>query len=283
MATQSKEVVSGVGVRYAVVLPLNSEGLPMPDAASAALSQGTLVQGIKTMSVTDPEIQRIQHYGDDETFAQDTLPAADVGSFAITTAKSNMILDAMVEGNKVRTVNGLNMRAGNTDKKGSSPQLMFAAYRQALDTKKGSSSFGKLRQWNLKIYPSARISTQSQGFEQGATDKTYDATPTKVSSTPWNEVFNEANWGNSNGEFIEITTDYQPRFNYGRGNGTIVAFQLSHPPFSSSHITVWVDGTQTAPSAVDTSATNPAFTLGAAPGVGKQVFVLIETNAPGNS
>jgi len=281
----SSEVVSGVGARYACVFPLDTTtGLPLPAVTTAVPAQGTLVQGIKTMAVTDPEPQRITHYGDDLAFAQDSLPATTVGSFNITTAKSNLILDSMTEGNKVVTIDNMQVRGVNTDKKGNEPILGFAAYRQALDTKKGSANFGKLRQWNLRIYPGTRITPQSQSFEQGQTDKSYAATPTPVTTTPWGQSYNEATWGNSQAEALDLILDYQPRMNFYRGNGTLTAFQLSHPPVDSSHLHVWSDGTLVTPSAVDTSTSNPAFTLSSAANTNNNlIFALIETNAPGVS
>ncbi len=278
----SVEVVSGVGARYAVVFGLDATtGLPLPATTSAVPAQGTLVQGIKTMAVTDPEPQRITHYGDDLAFAQDSLPATTVGNFNITTAKSNLILDSMTEGNKLLTIDNMQVRGVNTDKKGNEPILGFAAYRQALDTKKGSATFGKLRQWNLRIYPASRITPHSQSFEQAATDKSYSATPTPVTVTPWGQAYNETTWGNSQAEALDLILDYQPRLNFYRGNGTLTAFQLSHPPVDSAHLHVWSNGTLVTPSAVDTSTSNPAFTLSSAAGTNNNlIFALIETNAP---
>lgn len=284
MATPvSREVVSGVGARYGGVFNLDSNGLPYPAVSSGTPVQGSLIQGIKTLTVTDPEPQRITHYGEDNPFAQDSLPATEAGSFQITTAKTNLILDAMVEGNYVRNLSNLNMRGGNSSKKGSEPQVFAYFYRQALDTKKASATFGKLRQWHLRLYPSTRITPVSEAFEQAATDKTYQATPTPVAATPWGEVFSEANWGHVTSEYIDIVTDFQPRINTYVGSGVRTAFALSHPPVSSDQLHVFVDGTVTVPSAVNTSAANPAFTLSVAPGSLTGVFAIIETSSPGNS
>ena len=284
MATPvSKEVVSGVGARYGAVFNLDSNGLPLPATTSAVPVQGSLIQGIKTLTITDPESQRITHYGEDQPFAQDSLPATEAGSFQMTTAKTNLILDAMVEGNKIRTLSNLHMRGGNSSKKGSEPLVFAYFYRQALDTTKGSATFGKLRQWQLRLYPSTRLTPQTESFEQGATDKTYQGTPTPVASTPWGEIFNEANWGQVASEYVDFTTDYQPRINTYLGNGVLTAFQLSHPPVTSDQLHVFVDGTVVSPSAVNVSATNPAFTLTVAPGSLNAVFAIVETTSPGNT
>jgi len=277
----AKEVVSGVGTRYGVVFVNDTEtGYPLPESASAVPTVGIEIEGIKSLPVTDPTPQRFTHYGNDGPIAQDTLPATEGGSFTITTAKSNLILDSVLEGTEIRDVNGVRMRIANSDQRGNEPLVTAMFYRQALDTKKGSGTFGKLRQYEGKIYGAVRISPASNAFEQGITDKTYNATPTMMQYTPWNEQINTTNWGASRGEYIEFTTDYHPRLAVWRGDGTITAFQLPASPVSDSYLHVWVDGTLTTPLSVDTSTTNPAFTLAVAPGVDKQVMALIETNTP---
>lgn len=279
----SKAKTFGVGLRTAHVFNLDADGLPMPATASSTLIGGTLVEGIKTLPVTDPSPRRISHTGDDRVLAQDSLPATEAGSFQFTTSKSNMSLDAMLEGGKVRSINGNQYTGGNTDNKGSEPQFLFIGYRQALDGDKSSSSYGKLRQWEGRAYPSSRITKLTPSYEAENTDITYEATPTPVKYSHWFEQFNETNWGFTEAEYINDTSDYQPRWNFGRGNGTLTSFALTHPPVDSDSITVWVDGTQTTPSSVNTNTTNPAFTLGSAAANNKLIAVKIETNAPGDS
>lgn len=281
----AKEIVAGVGARYGVILANDTTtGYPVPSATTAAPMTGVEVQGIKSLSANDPEPQRFTHYGNDSVLAQDTLPGTEGGSFTITTAKSNMLFDVAVEGTKVRAVDGVQMRLANSDNRGNEPLVTAMFYRQALDVKRGSSTFGKLRQYHVVIYPAVRISPASQSMEQGITDKTYNATPTNAQYTSWNEQLNTTNWGASQGEYIEAVTDYHPRLNAWVGNGTLTGFALSHTPVSSSYLHVWVDGTLTTPSAVNTSATNPAFTLSTAVGTNlKQIFALIETNTPSQS
>lgn len=279
----SKSKTFGVGLRSGHVFNLNSDGLPMPADSSATLIGGTLIEGIKTMPVSDPAPRRIAHTGDDIVLAQDSLPSTDIGSFQFTTSKTNMDLDTMLEGGKIRTINSNKYTGGNTNDKGNEPQVLFLAYRQALDGDKNSASYGKLRQWEGRAFPSVRIAKTTPSFEAENTDITYEATPTKVKFTHWYEQFNETNWGFTEAEYINDTSDYHPRWNFGRGDGTLVAFDLTHKPATSTDVTVWVDGTQTTPSSVVVDSSNPAFTLSVAPGVGKMVAVKIETDEPGDS
>ena len=279
----SKSKTFGVGLRYGAVYNLNSDGLPMPNDSSATLIGGTLVEGIKTMPVTDPSPRRITHQGDDRALAQDSLPSLEAGSFQFTTSKTNQDLDAMLEGGKVRTINSNKYTGGNTDNKGSEPQVLFVAYRQALDGDKDSSSYGKLRQWEGRNFPSVRITKLSPSYEAENTDITYEATPTPVKYTHWFEQFTETNWGFTEAEYVNDTSDYHPRWNFGRGDGTLTAFDLTHPPVDDSSVSVWVGGTQTTPSSVNTSSANPAFTLGAAAALDAFIAVKIETSEPGSS
>ncbi|MDD5002375.1 MAG: hypothetical protein PHO55_15500 [Thiomonas arsenitoxydans] len=278
------DTVSGVGVRYAIVFNIDTDtGLPNVDTASATPVQGTLIEGIKTFSPSAAAPQQIPHYGDDRVFAQDQLPPSDLDTFTITTAKSNLALDAMLEGVIVRSVGTAKMKAAATDQRGSEPQLFFATYRQALDTEKGSSTLGTKRQWHMVVYPSVRVYPSAQGFEQAATDKTYSATPTSVSKTPFGESMASATDGATESTYFEFTCDYQPRWNAYKGDGTITSFALSHPPYSSDYLTVYDNGTEVTPSSVNTSTANPAFTLSDAPDNGNIVMALIQTNVPGNT
>src|SRR5690348_8716849 len=101
----AKEIVGGSGTRYGVLIPLDADGLPSVNSTTAVPQQGTLIAGIKTAATSDPEPQRITFYGQDRPFAQDSLPPTAVGTFTITAADFNLILDSMAEGNNVVTIN----------------------------------------------------------------------------------------------------------------------------------------------------------------------------------
>lgn len=265
----------GVGARYGVVFTLDTTtGLPVAASASATPEQGYQVEGIKTFSVNDPEAQRISHYGDDRVQAQDSLPPTEGLSATITTDKTNHTLDNALVGTKERTYTTPKAYAKNTNKAGSEFQVMFATYRQALDAVPTSSTFGKARQWEVKIVPSCRIVPKTGGFEQGTVDKTYEVTPTPVTATPWGEALNETNWGATESQIIEMVCDYQPRINVWKGNGTLTGFSLSHAPISTTYLKVWSNGTVATVTTLNTS--DPSMTLSAAPGVDHQVFAIIQ-------
>ena len=276
----AKDVVSGVGARYAEAFVLDTTtGLPAAAFNSGTLVGGTLIEGIKTFAYADPEPQKFTHYGDDGSFAQDSLPPTEVGSFTITTAKSNLALDAFTDSTKEVTLDGVvKARVGSSDKRGSEPQLFVSVFRQALDTQQGSSTFGKLRQWHMAIVPSTRVITRAQPMEQGITTKTYNGIPTPVTYTPWNQAFDNTTWGATRGEYVEMVTDYKPVWAFGLGNGTLTRFALPKPPVDAAHTHVWVDGTLATVSSVDTNASTASVTLSSAPGSNKLIGVLLEHN-----
>jgi hypothetical protein len=262
----AKDIVSGVGVRYAEAFKLDpTTGVPTVTFNSGTLYGGTLIEGIKTFTYNSPAPQRIQHYGDDRPFAQDALPPTEVGSFTIVTAKSNLALDAFAEGtNEVTLDSVVKVRAGNTDNRGSEPQLFINVYRQALDTQKGSSTFGKLRQWHSALVPSTRLINQIQSMEQAATNKTYEGIPTPVTTTPWAQAFTTATWAATQAEYLELATDYKPVWAFGLGNGTLTTFALPKTPVDTAHTHAWVNGTLATVNSVN--LTTPSVTLSAAPG-----------------
>jgi hypothetical protein len=109
---------------------------------------------------------------------------------------------------------------------------------------------------------------------------TYEGTTTNVTSTLWGEQFTNATWGVTQASHIENVVSAQPRFNFYRGNGTLSSFVLSVPPVDSNHLIVWVNGTVTAPSSVNTSVASPSFTIAAPAGNNLLVAALIQTNNP---
>ncbi len=278
------EITAGVGTRGGWLFPLDADGLPSVNVTSAIPVQGSLISGIDTATTSDPAPQRFTHYGQDRPFAADSLPPTEVGTVTVTSADGNLIIDSLAEGNKVRTIGNTVWRGGNTDKRGAEAVMGAMFYRQALDTEPGSPTFGKLRQWNIRIYPAARWSPSTASYEAGKTTKTLNGTPTPTGQTLWGENYTESSWGNSYAEYTEGNANGQPRVNVYLGNGTLTAFQLSHPPISSDELLIWVDGTLTAPSAVNTTTTNPAFTLTSPTGTSaKKIIAMIFTNVPGIS
>lgn len=280
---EAKQIVSGAGTRYGQIFILDSDGFPIISSSTATPNTGYNVSGIKSTSAAPPAPRRINHLGNDEAYAQDSLPPTEVGSFGITTSKTNLPLDAALDGTEVRVIDNLVMRAVGHDKDGDEPLASLFIYRQAKDTDPESDTYGRLRQWNWRFFPSGQIKPQVASYESEAVDQTYEGTPSKVNETPWGETINNANWGVERLTHIEGVSNYQPVQNWWKGNGTLDAFSLSVPPKSSDELVIWnaTAGTKLTPSSVDISTTNPAFTLSSVVAEDHKIMALIGTEQPG--
>jgi hypothetical protein len=273
--------VAGVGVRRGQVFVLDANGLPFAATTNGGtMTAGTRIERLKTVGVTDPEVQRFSHYGDDEPYAQDSLPPTEIESFTFTTSKTNLTLDALIEGTKVRDYTMFQSRAANSDKRGSEPLVAVWSYRQALDVDESSATFGKLRQWEARSWPSTRIAGQTSGFEQGATDKTYQGTPTVVNSNVWGETLTENSDGATKASHFEMIFNNQPIVNVGVGDGTQTTWLTTCTPVDSANLKVFVGGSLTVPGSITYSATVPAFTVATPVPVGTQVLAIIGTTSP---
>jgi hypothetical protein len=277
----SREIVSGVGNRFGQVFILDENGLPFQDVANATMYTGMQIEGIKTLANNQPDPQKITHYGDDVPYAQDSLAPTEIESFTITTSKTNLALDAYLVGGLVKNIGNAQFVVGDSDNLGSEPLTCSMFYRQALDTVDGSPTFGKLRQWNGRIYPSGRITPKPTSYEQGATDNTYSAVPTSVTTTPWGEEFDgTTSWGANAGAHIDFTMNYQPRMAVGKGNGTITSWNLPSVPVSASEVLLWIGGSLTVPGSITFTPSAPAVVISPAVGAGTQILAIVGSLKP---
>lgn len=262
----AKDIVVGVGARYGAAFKLNPvTGLPDLGFNSGTLTPGTMVEGLKSLALESPQPQLFNPYGDDSVYAQDALPPTEIGGGTMVSSKTNLSLQAFFDDTLVVNEGDLEIVVGNTDKRGSEAQMMVYAYRQALDVQKGSSTFGKLRQWNMSIIPATRVFTNAPSYEQGLVDRTYNLAPTPVTTTPWAKGINASGFGANRGAYLEATSTYKPELVAGFGNGTLAQFALPRIPVSSAFVRFWVNGTLATVSSLNTS-NNPSVTLSPVPG-----------------
>lgn len=276
------DIMSGVGARYGVFLPNDDDtGLPQPAAHAVTPYKGVVIEGLKSVSVTDAEPQRIVHHGDDRSYAQDTLPSADFETYQFVTSKFNMVLDGTLDASKTRAVGtDVQLRAAGNDNKGNEVRGTMMTYRQALDTDRTSATFGKKRLYNVYIWPSVQISRQTPSFEDSAaTDITYDATPTGVTTAPWGDAINATNWGVTESAHLEGETRYHPRINSWIADGTVGIWTLSHPPVDIDHIRVWAGTAGSVIPVIAVNTVTPSVSIGTI-AVGLPIFAFIQTPSP---
>lgn len=279
MTAKSKSF--GVGTRDGQVFLLDpTTGLPYQATSSTTMEEGQSIEGIKTFAVTDPPPRRFTHIGNDRALASDSLPATELMSIQISTSKTNKTLDAFLEGNLVRTYTNLQLRVQSGDRKGREPQVAYFVWRQALAADPTDvASFGKVRNYEMQIAPAVRTSVTTPSWGADLADQFYELTPSEVKETPWGEDLLNATFGSKEGPLLVATTDYEPRFYVGKGDGTIVSWTISRQPYSSSHLLVWVGtgGSLTTPGSITYSGTLSAFTIPGTVGSGTPVFALVQS------
>lgn len=272
----NETITSASGLRKARVYALDSAGYPNGDQSGASGYNGVDVTGIKGVSINSPDNQRINHTGDDETFAQDFLPPTELPSGSFTTGKTNQTLDAMLTDQNVQTIGEWELDGQYTNKAGSEIDVLMMYWRQALVTAPGDVDFGS-RRWQTHIIGKCRVTPQGASPEQGGADvNNYSLTATKTGVTPWGVAFTEADNGFTRAVKLRKTADYPIMLERYTGNGTLTTFNTEFAPITAAKTKVWVNGTAAIVNSVDTSA--KTFTLSAAPANNGKVVALYETS-----
>jgi hypothetical protein len=256
---------------------INSSGYPDGDESGAVAYDGIRLEGAKSFTSTVPDPRIVTHTGDDRAFAQDVLPPTEMETATLTTGKTNLSLDAALTGTKVEDLLGdVNMGVTSSDKQGAEPQVMVFGWRQALDTEKGSSTYGQ-RRYITRMYPSCRIIPKPASMEDGAADEnSYSVVPTVVTKTPWGKALAEITNGATEGQSLRFISSNPLMMNKWNGNGTLSTFTLSNTPISATKTRVHANGTVATVSSVDTVA--KTCTLSTPPANLSEVVAWYETS-----
>lgn len=281
MAITTSQLVAGVGARRGIVYVLDSSGSPIPTSYGGGAYIGTFIEGIKEYTITGAEPQQINHYGDDRVFMADQLAPTEAPSFALTTGVDNQKLDAGLTGVTPRTYGSSSGKfiAAETNKKGQEPQVAGWFFRQALDADpSNTSTYGKLRQYNVRGINSMKVTPNPNGGAQTLADQTYSAVVTPTKSTFWGETYTTGTWGCTEAAINRGNLNYPGIWHFFRGTQTIGTFPLNYAPISGDNTScmVWVNGSYTIPGSV-TFGSSPAFSLTAVPTTDVLVAALVQT------
>lgn len=269
-------ITAAVGLRHARVYVLDTEGYPDGDQSGANGYDGVRVSGVQSLSLNVPDVQAIQHLGDDRVFAQDYLPPNTLPTAALNTGKTNFVLDDTLVGTKTESVGDGSMSGMVTDKQGREKDVCLIAYRQALEVDDDDAPTYGGRRWQAWLLPKTRMIPKGSSAEQaGADQNAYNLIPTNVKSAPWGKQFSEADNGFTEAVLLKTAYEYPPMLERYTGNGTLDTFNLSKTPISVAKTEVYVNGTAVTVSSVDTGT--KAFTLDSAPSDAAKVVVWYET------
>lgn len=272
------EITAGAGLKKALILELGSDGYPEGATAGDNGYFGEDMTGVQSVSTNVPEPQRVNHPGDDQVFAQDTLAPNELPSGTIATGKTNQTLDAILTKALVQTVGDGKLSPQFTNRQGDEQQVMLVYYRQALDTDPDSSSFGA-RKYQTHIVPSCRIVPMGNGQPaQGSADtNNYSVAMTRVTETPWGVALSENDNGATSAAKLLYTGDYPWIPAHFIGNNTVTTFTLPYRPISVAKTQAWnSSGSALTVASVDT--TNRTATLSPAPGNNVEFMIWFETD-----
>lgn len=273
------EITAAAGLKKGLALLLDADGAPTGATAGGAGGYfGEAFTGIQSVQTNIPEPQRVNHPGDDQVFAQDTLSPNELPSGTIVTGKTNQALDAVLTRTLVQTVGDGKLSVQVTNRQGDEARVAFVYYRQALDTDPESPSFGA-RKYQTHIVPNCKIVPLGSSPAQGAADSNnYSMAMTRVNDTPWGVALTENDNGATSAAKLLYTGDYPWMPALFMGNGTAVTFTLEYAPISVDKTDAWLlsNGSALTVSSVDTSART--LTLSAAPANNALFLVMHETD-----
>ena len=262
---------SGVGFRHCQVLLLGADLYPAATGTTAY--EGVTIEGVKAMTINDPEPQQKVHTGDDGIFALDTLAPAEPIAGEIRGSKTNDTLDAILTPDKSFTVGEAKLFPIGTSNRGLEAQVAVLAYRQTKATGAGQADEGA-RRWEFRIFPKATLIPRETGFTADPEDRGYTLRPDFVNKHAWGTAIAANVEGASRMQGVRGISAGRPKLVAFNGNNTlkVFVFPTVDAPTDATKIVTWVDGVlQTTVTATITS-----ITFGATPGTDANIVCFYE-------
>jgi len=256
-----------VGLKYAAIFELNSNGRPAATGTTAY--EGVEVEGEKAFSLTIPDPRKIVHSGQDRVLAVDYLPATEAAEGELRVSVEDQAVLALITDVLSYSVGEAKFVPIGTDRQGEEPQVGMMLYQQALD------AAGKQRHWRCFIIASARCIPIVAGMGENAEDTRFKVAPSPTTKTLWGETLDADTAGASEATILIGMTKGRPKLVAFKANGsaTDFSFPASAPARDVATISVWKNGT------LVSSGLTPAvdkITFSVAPTSGDDIVVLYE-------
>lgn len=212
--------VSAAGFRHARIYQLYDTGLPYASVAGATAYAGVQIDVAKTFTPTFPDAQNVVITGDDHVRGQIVLGPNEAVTAELAVGKSNLTVDALLQGINVVTAGDQKYMLRETEKRGCEGMFGLLAYQQAIDNVVGSATRGKTL-WRAMWMPKARIVAKPGGMEEGnAAQTSYMVYPSVVSSHLWGMVFTTGSEGALEAQAVEHIFNGPPLLNAWLINAT---------------------------------------------------------------
>lgn len=225
-----------VGLRYAVVFPLNANGYLSPTGTT--VYEGLEFGGPKAFEISVPDVRRISHVGNDRVLALDFLPPTESMSGALRIARHEQAINATLTGVTHFTLGDMKAIPWATEMQGYEPDCALFLFQQSLD------ATTKLRRWRYIMIPKARVIPMLAGMNENASEVVYAIAPSPSTKHIWGTAMAVGTEGVTEATVIEGMSEDRPKIVAYKGDNSAVAFALptAKPASDTAKVVIWVNG-----------------------------------------
>ncbi len=265
--TAPTEKTLNIGLRYACVFELDSDGYPA--ASDETAYEGSQFKGSTAFELNFPDARKITGLGEDGITQVAYLPPQEGVDGRLNVEAADPTIIALLDGTLVRTVGEFSLVGAATDQQGFEPNVGLLLYQMAVGLETGK------KYWHSYILPSARAIHKPNSMSGDKNPSTYQIAPNRVSQHLWGEAFSLLTDGFESSQIVRMWSNYPPRLAAFLGDGATVLFSFptAYPAVSTDGIKVWKNGVEVT-SGITKAVTGVTFTT--APASGNVIVVLRE-------
>ncbi len=258
----------GVGLRRAVVFPLNSDGTLK--ATSTTVYEGLEFSGPRAFDITYPDARLITNPGNDRVRDQMYLPPTDPVKCELRTGFDDQAINAALMGVSQFTVGESTLVPFGTDKQGSEADIALLLYQQAHDD-------SKLTRWRYVMIPRARAIPMPAGMNDNALETRYSVSISPSTKHIWNVALQAGTEGCTEMALADGMAEGKPAIVAWKADGTatVFSFPTDKQAISTAKINLF-DASTGAEVTVGITKATSGITYGVAPAANKILVARIE-------
>jgi hypothetical protein len=243
-ATSGKQLP--VGLQYANIFALNSDGRPAATAVTAYT--GLEVKGAKVWTFSPPKPIKKTHLGNNRVMATDWLPSQEGAESELKASVYDYQLIALLSGVMTYAIGEATAVSMITDKQGFEPDVALHLYQQSLDLTT------KVRRWRNILIPSARCIAHLGGMGNDPEDVTFAIAMNPVANHLWGAALAAVTEGALEQAYVEFMSEGPGKFVAYKADGTEDEYTLPSTALSTGKMAVWDNGTPVTTGATKTTA-----------------------------